>query len=312
MRSGGIPPVSPGGSPEFLKASGNQHLLIWIPLNRQFEPAKVLVFVEPNQEKPVDIRLFRREESIFKYLVEAKALGYGVLLLPNSVKVSKEAWVEYWELRQKGKSALDVAVRYEILKERNVAEIRFLVLDLDSPYEEVKEHWSEFVKTFGINGYTIERSKSGNFKAFISLAPVLTEKGPAWYRPSEKHNNGHTHLENARELLGIWIAWWQRKGIKADVSFFFNLNHPVWYPEIEVNGKVSKVEEVKEGYAGTLYDLYKKAKDVQAIEKLYGFKVGDRWLNLTAYFWGDKLPVKPEEYKKRMLERQKVRVPKFI
>ena len=244
--------------------------------------------------------------------MEAKALGYGVLLLPNAVEIPKEAWAEYRKLRKKGESTLEVAVRYGILKEESLAEIKLLVLDLDNPYEKVRKYWGEFIETFGIKGYQLERSKSENLKAFIPLTPILTEKGLAWYRPSEKHNNGHTHLENARELLGIWIAWWQRKGIQADVSFFFNLNHPVWYPEIEINGKVSKIEEVKGEYAGTLYDLYKRAKDVQAREKLYGFKIGKTWLNLTAYFWGDKLPVRPEDYKRQIQERQKVKVPWFI
>ncbi len=281
-------------------------------LNRPFELAKVLIFVEPSEGKLVDVRLFRREENVFKYLVEAKALGYGVLLLPNAVKVPNEAWAEYRKLCKKRESTLEVAIRYGLLKEESLAEIKLLVLDLDSHYEEVKKYWDEFIETFGIKGYKLERSKSGNLKAFIPLTPVLTEKGLAWYRPSEKHNNGHTHLENARELLGIWITWWQRKGIQADVSFFFNLNHPVWYPEIEVNGKVSKIEEVKGEYAGTLYDLYKRAKNVQARERLYGFKVGKTWLNLTAYFWGEKLPVKPEDYKRQMLEKQKLKVPWFI
>ena len=311
----GLGPRGRGASPDKRipwKLKGIYQLIFSFVLNRSFELAKALVFVEPSGEKPVDVRLFRREESVFKYLIEAKALGYGVLLLPNAIKVPKEAWAEYRKLRKKGESTLEVAVRYGILKEESLAEIKLLVLDLDSPYEEVRKYWGEFIETFGIKGYQLERSKSGNLKAFIPLTPVLTEKGLAWYRPSEKHNNGHTHLENARELLGIWIAWWQRKGIQADVSFFFNLNHPVWYPEIEVNGKVSKIEEANGEYAGTLYELYKRAKNVQARERLYGFRIGKTWLNLTAYFWGEKLPVKPEDYKRQILEKQKLKVPWFI
>jgi len=277
---------------------------------RTYEPAKVLLFMEGR--KPVDIRLYRKDEKVIENLAEAKEKGLNVLMLPNPVRVSTEAWKGYTEKRKRGESAIDVAVKYRLLREENIAELRIAVLDLDDPYEEVRKLWDKFTEVFGIEGYTLERSKSGRFKAYLTLKPYLTPKGIAWYKPHEKHNNKHTHLENLRELYGIWISWWQKQGISIDTSFFYNLNHPVWFPEIEVDGKVSKIEEVKEGYAGSLYNLYRKAKQVQAEQGLWSFKAGNRKINLTVYFWEDKLPYTLREYRRKKEEENRLKVPEFI
>ncbi|GAB6066266.1 hypothetical protein JCM9492_13590 [Aquifex pyrophilus] len=261
---------------------------------------------------PKDLRLFRKEESIDKYLLEARAKGYSVLIYPNPIKVPKKAWGEYTKARKRGESTLAVAKKYKLLVEDNIAELRTVVLDLDTEYERVRKLWDEFIKTFGIEGYVLERSKSGRFKAYLFLKPYLTERGIAWYKPRAKHNNGHTHLENLRELYGIWIGWWQRKEINADTSFFYNLNHAVWYPEVAVEGKVSKIEEIKEEYAGSLYNLYRRAKEVQAEQGIWSFNSKGKWINLTAYFWGDKLPYVPEEYKRMKEEARKLKVPSFL
>jgi len=229
---------------------------------------------------------------------------YGLLpmFLPNPVKVPKVYWDEYKkEGRRNPYKRISLARKYELLKDSRILKLMTLSLDIDSPFEEVLPVWEELRKKLGIErGYSVFRTKSGNFRAYIYLEPTRFERTykevvngeviekekvyEFWLRPECKGPNGKTHLENVREFLHIVYAFFEKKGLKADRTFPNRVNHPIWVEGWEIEGKKSELIEEKTGYAGKFYDLYRKAKKLQKEEGLWTFG----GINLTKKFWGHK------------------------
>ncbi len=294
-------------------------------------PSNVVVFSENYKYQEACFFLLFREGKAFDSCV-VKTLAtlasylngwekYEILpmFLPNPVKVPKSYWEEY----KKGagrhpRSRLNLVKKYGLLKDDAILKLKVLVIDIDSPYEKVLPVWEELKEKLGIKkGYWVVKTKSGNFRAYIFLEPTIYERTykevvngevkektvvyEFWLRPEGKGRNGKTHLENARELLHIIYAFFEKRGLKADRTFPNRINHPIWVEGWEIDGKKSEIKEVKEGYAGKLYDLYRKAKKLQKEENLWTFG----GINLTQKFW-------PEKFKKEVASKGKVVVPEFV
>ncbi|RUM27914.1 MAG: hypothetical protein DSY32_04940 [Aquifex sp.] len=173
------------------------------------------------------------------------------------------------------------------------------MLDVDSPYEEVEPIFLELVERLGIKGYECGKTKSGNFRAIIYLEPLRIEvkvkKGKKeikkvktfYLRPNTRAKNGHTHLQNAKEIMAIINAYFRKKGLKADDSFK-RLNHPVWLGKDFYKRERKKTGETK------LYDLYRAVKKLQAEEGLW---------ETNKEFW-------KEKYKQE--KKGKVVIPSFV
>ena len=300
-------------------------------LKRKVLPSNVVVFSEnyKHQEtyffllfeegKPCDVIPVKTSTTLLTYLEGWKRYGIAPLFLPNPVKVRKEYWERYRQgARRNPYVRLGLAKEFGLLKDEAILKLKVLVLDIDSPYEEVLPVWNELKEKLGIEkGYWVVKTKSGNFRAYIFLEPTVYERTykevvngevkekmviyEFWLRPEGKGRNGKTHLENVRELLHVIYAFFERRGLKADRTFPNRINHPIWVEGWEVDGKKSEIKEVKEGYAGRLYDLYRKAKKLQREENLWTFG----GINLTQRFW-------PEKFKKEVASKGKVIVPEFI
>jgi len=245
------------------------------------------------------------------------------MFLPNPVKVPKGYWEEYKKGSRKNPyTRVSLAKKYDLLKDSQILKLMTLCLDIDSQFEEVFPVWEELRKRLGIDkGYSVFRTKSKNFRAYIYLEPTVIERTyeevvngevvkkkkvyQFWLRPECKGPNGKTHLENVREFLHIIYAFFEKRGLKADITFPNRVNHPIWVEGWEIDGKKSELIEEKPGYAGKFYDLYRKAKKLQREENLWTFA----GINLTEKFWPDKAK---KNRKPDRREEGKIIVPKFV
>ncbi len=292
-----------------------------VAFSENYKHYEACFFLLVREGKVFDSCVVKTSTTLASYLNGWKKYGILPMFLPNPVKVPRGYWEEYKKGagRHPG-SRLLLVKKYRLLKDDAILKLKVLVIDIDSPYEEVLPVWEELRKKLGIEkGYWIVKTKSGNFRAYIFLEPTIYERTykevvdgevqektviyEFWLRPEEKGRNGKTHLENARELLHIIYAFFEKRGLKADRTFPNRINHPVWVEGWDINGKKSEVKEAKEGYAGKLYDLYRRAKKLQKEENLWTFGS----VNLTEKFWAEKLKKGTSEKTKG-----KVVVPKFI
>ena len=305
-------------------------------LKRKVLPSNVVVFSEnyKRQEtcffllfkegRPYDVVPVKTLDTLKTYFEGWERYGIAPLFLPNPVKVPKEYWEKYRQVANRNPYArLKLAKEFGLLKDKAILKLKVLVLDIDSLFEEVLPVWNELKEKLGIKkGYWVVKTKSGNFRVYIFLEPTVYERTykevvngevkektviyKFWLRPEGKARNGKTHLENARELLHIIYAFFEKKGLKADRTFPNRINHPIWVEGWEIDGKKSEIKEVKGGYAGRLYDLYRKAKKLQREEKLWTFG----GINLTQRFWPEKF--KKEKEKEKAMKKGKVIVPEFV
>jgi predicted transcriptional regulator len=243
------------------------------------------------------------------------------MFLPNPIEIPVEFWKEYRKVKLPHQR-LELAKKYKLLTDEAILILRYLVLDIDSPFEEVLPVWNKLKEELGIERYAIYRTKSGQFRAYIYLKPTFIEKDKEitfilngeekkktitqtyifYLRPHTKAKNGHTHLENARELLHIIYAFFEKHGLKADRTFPNRINHPIWVEGWSIKGKRSELVEEGLGQAIRLYDLYRRTKELQ---KRYGLWTFGN-INLTEKFWG-----KGESQDKSQKEGKLI-VPKFV
>ena len=224
--------------------------------------------------KPIDARVVKTYPTLNKLTNELQKKGLRVLLHTQPVKIPPSFWAK-WRKAKSGKERLELSKG--LTKDENIYILTSVVLDWDSPYEECEPVFLELVDRLGIKGYEHGRTKSGNFRAVIYLEPLRVEKENqpirTFYLTAQgKGRNGHTHLENMKEIVAILNAYARRKGIKSDDSFK-RVNHPVWYGE----GFYSRVRKVRG--ETKLYDLYRKAKELQREEGLW---------EVNREFWGYK------------------------
>ena len=271
--------LAPGGKPgknsTFLKLDPQRKVhtdprKLEIPLQKyegyRFQYAYV-VFICREVEgewKPIDARVVKTYPTLNKIVNGLREKGLRVLTHPQPVKIPKDFW-EKWRRAKKGWDRKELAKG--LTKDENVFALVCIVLDWDSSYEVCEPVFLELVERLGVKGYECGKTKSGNFRAVIYLEPLRIEKEGQpirsfYLRPHTEGRNGHTHLQNFREIVSILNAYARKRGLKADDSFK-RVNHPVWYGE-EFYQRVRKVHgETK------LYDLYNAVKKLQREEGLW-------------------------------------------
>ena len=261
---------------------------------------RVALFLNENL-KVVDARIFATKDTYLKYVERAKSRKLYILITPNPVRIPRAFWSEYRKVKGQ-RERIELIQKYGLLKDENAFVIE-LLLDIDSPYEQVKETVKDLLRDLGIKEAPFQvklmKTGSGNARLIIPLKlPVV--------KPTEKNKNGHTHLENLKEALAIIAVYLQRKGLNVDLTSIDRLNHQIWcysaHPKpdkYEIKKVVPTLKKI------TPYDLYRKVKKLQREQQLYTLKRGDKEVNLTIYFgW------RPE-FKLRK-KTKVIRVPKFI
>ena len=226
-----------------------------------------MVFISQEREGrwvPIDARVVKTYSTLNKLTNELQKKGLRVLLHTQPVKIPKDFWKK-WRKAKSGKERLNLSS--SLTKDENVFALVCIVLDWDSPYEECEPVFLELVERLGIKGYECGKTKSGNFRAVIYLEPLRIERKDqpirTFYLTAQgKGRNGHTHLQNFREIVAILNAYARKRRLKADDSFK-RVNHPVWYGEGFYKRERKVYGETK------LYDLYNAVKKLQAEEGLW-------------------------------------------
>ena len=246
---------------------------------------------------PVDAKVVKTSETLMKVVLNRE---YRILLHPQPVSIPKGFW-EKWKRARTKEERLNLVKEAGLVKDENIFVLTAIVLDIDSPYEEVEPVFLELVEGLGIQGWECGKTKSGNFRAFLYIKPLEVEvngdeKGNKkiktfYLRPHTKAKNGHTHLENAKEILAILNAYFRKKGLKADDSFI-RVNHPVWFGEEFYTLKRKSTGKTR------LYDLYRAVKKLQAEEGLW---------ETNQKFWKHLYQDRKEKKK-----RPKVVIPAFV
>ena len=246
---------------------------------------------------PVDAKVVKTSETLIRVALNEE---YRILFHPQPVCVPKGFWKK-WKKARTEEERLKLVKEAGLVRDENIFVISTIVLDIDSPYEEVEPVFLELVKRLGIQGWECGKTKSGNFRAFLYLKPLRVEvsgdekgnkKIKAFYlRPHTRAKNGHTHLENTKEIIAILNAYFRKRGLKADDSFI-RVNHPVWLGDGFYLLKRKSIGETN------LYDLYRAVKKLQAEEELW---------ETNQKFWKELYQERKEKKK-----RPKVVIPTFV
>ncbi len=249
-----------------------------------------------------DARIFVTEPTLKAIRRKARKQKRFVLVSPNPVKIPREFWEEYKKAKRSTKR-VRLIQKYELLKDEN-AFYTELIWDLDSPYSKVEEAFKDFLRDLDVERepFLIQLEETASYRGRLRIPIAIS------LNAVKKARNGHTHLENIKEVLSIVAAYFQQKGINVDLTFIDRPNHQIWDKEVNPKkGKYRIREVVPAKERIKFYDLYRRIKKLQKEKKLYYLKRGNKEVNLTAYFgWR-------EEYKKPQKTKAKVlKVPKFI
>ena len=257
-------------------------------------PVYLLQAYDPASKKITYVFPFRTFETLKNILDSLKAENLWPLLSPNPIHISKEFWEEYRQVAYKEPEAtVKLVVKYKLLTDEAIHVFNVLTIDIDSPFEDVYPAWKELLSLLELRqGYRVFKTKSSRFRAYISL-------------------DGTRDLKRAKELTAIIYAFFESRGLNADGSFVYRLNHPVFYEDFPLYNY--KLVESVEGEV-PFFELYKRAKRLQKELRLYTFK----GKNLTEEFWGKRPPTKKGDKKEcriikapafvRKLEREKLDV----
>jgi len=237
-------------------------------------------YYDPDLRTPVGVIPVRTEPTLKSVLKGLEELELYPLILPQPVYVPQAFWEEY--RHSKNKAAL--IKEYGLLTDASIYRFETVVIDVDSPFENVYPAWNELKEKIGLKlGYQVYKTKSGRFKAYIYLL------------------DGTKDLKRAKELVAIIYAFFEKKGLNPDETFVYRLNHPVFYEEFPLyNYKL--VEDVSGRVV--FFGLYRRVKKLQKELKLYTFK----GKNLTEEIWGKKAPIKRKEKK----ECRIIKAPAFV
>jgi hypothetical protein len=239
---------------------------------------------DPKEKNIVDIKLFKTEETFEKIVADFTGRGWYPLLCPNPVKIPKGFWERYRKTATR-RERIELVKECELLTDKAIFQLRVIALDIDSNFDEVLPHWERLKEELGITkGYAVVKTKSGRFRAYIFLEPSEIA-GKEFYLSVK-------HLNRAREFIAIVGAYFKKAGLNFDLSFQ-RVNHPLFVEGIDYNGKKYEIVEVKKGYAGRFYNLYRKVKYLQ--------KKGELWYLGETYlpgkFWDKKPPAKKKKAK---------------
>jgi len=275
---------------------------------------RVALFLNQNFQV-VDARIVATKNTRLKFIERAKKQNLFILITPNPVKIPQEFWKKY-KLTQTAKGRIALIKEYKLLNDENTFIVE-LLLDIDSPYKEVKKAVKDLLRDLGIEKDPFQvklmQTGSGNARLIIPLEVNFLigntengDNGDAVFNPTKKHFNGHTHLQNLKEVLAIISAYLQRKGLNVDLTSVDRINHQVWDPSAHPKkGKYEIKEVVPTLRKITPYNLYRRVKKLQKEHQLYTLKRGNKEINLTTYF-GWRPEYKPSQRAKV------IRVPKFI
>jgi len=257
----------------------------------------------PEREQVMDVKLFKTQESYEKIVKSYLKRNMYPLLVPNPVKVPKDFWEKYRRAKN-GYERVKLVKEFGLLSDRSILQLRTITIDIDSEFEKVIPVWEELKEKLGIHeGYTIVETKSGRFRAYLSIEPkevVYTDKNTGEQKYKQFYLSVK-HLKRAQELVSIVLSFFEKSGLKADHTFS-RLNHPIFPEGISYDGKTYKVVESKGGYAGKFYDLYKRIKQIQKEENLW--YLGSTYL--PEKFWGRK-----ERKQGRNKESKVIKAPAF-
>jgi len=235
--------------------------------NKQY--CYLIQLYDPRIEAPVGVIPVRTEPTLENILKDLEEIGLYPLILPQPVYVPQPFWEEY----RYSSNRNELVKKYGLLKDSSIYRFETVVIDIDSPFDSVYPAWNELKERIGIrSGYQVYRTKSGRFRAYIYLL------------------DGTKDLRRARELTAIIYAFFEKKGLKADLTFVYRLNHPVFYEGFPLYN-YQLVEEV--GGRITFYGLYRRVKKLQKELELYTFN----GKNLTEEFWGRRPPKKKDDKK---------------
>jgi len=246
--------------------------------NKQF--CYLVQLYDPRIEAPVGVIPVKTQPTLDAVLKDLEGLGLYPLILPQPVYIPQSFWEEY----RYSNSKSELVKEYELLKDSSIYRFETVVIDIDSPFESVYLVWNELKEKIGIrSGYQVYKTKSGRFRAYIYLF------------------DGTKDLRRARELTAIIYAFFESKGLNADPTFVYRLNHPVFYEEFPLYN-YDLVEDVKGRVA--FFGLYRRVKRLQKELGLYTFK----GKNLTEEFWGRRPPKKKDDKK----ECRIIKAPAFL
>ena len=235
--------------------------------NRQY--CYLVQLYDPRIKAPVGVIPVRTQPTLENVLRDLEKLGLYPLMLPQPVYVPQPFWEEY----RYSSNRNELVKKYGLLKDSSIYRFETVVIDIDSPFESVYLVWNELKEKIGIrSGYQVYKTKSGRFRAYIYLF------------------DGTKDLRRARELTAIIYAFFESKGLNADPTFVYRLNHPVFYEEFPLYN-YDLVEDVKGRVA--FFGLYRRVKRLQKELGLYTFK----GKNLTEEFWGRRPPKKKDDKK---------------
>ena len=232
---------------------------------------------DPELGVPVGVIPIRTQPTFEVVLEEAKNLNLYPLVLPQPVYVPQSFWEEY-RRTETPEERSSLVKEYGLLQDASIYRFKTVVVDVDSNFEVVYPIWEELRERLALRaGYQVYITKSGHFRAYIYLS------------------DGTKDLKRAKELLAIIYAFFERRGLKADRSFVWRLNHPVFYEEFPLYS-YELVEEAGGGVA--FFPLYRKVKRLQREFALWTFEEK----NLTEEFWGIKVPQKKFEGECRVVK----------
>ena len=228
----------------------------------------LLQLYDPSLGIPVGVIPVRTKPTFDSILRDLEELNLYPLILPQPVYVPEEFWLEY---RKGSIDRVDLVKKYGLLRDSSIYRYETVVIDIDSPFNEVYPAWEELKNRIRIRvGYQVYRTKSGRFRVYIYLL------------------DGTKDLKRAKEFLAIIYAFFERKGLKADPTFVYRLNHPVFYEDFPLYSY--EVIEEKDG-KNRFFRLYRNVKELQKELNLYEFN----GKNLTEWIWGKKPPVKKQK-----------------
>lgn len=248
--------------------------------NKRRKPYAYVLLVMDEDGKAVDFRIVRTPKELSGTLSSASLLGRDILLHPNPVRLTKKFRQRYRKARS-SKIRLKLAKELKLLTDENMLALQNLVLDIDSPFEKSYPVWLNIVRRLSFSGWKAFRTRSGNLRIWIPLAPG---RNSLYLTPTAKGRNGRTHLEVARETVDILCAAFRKMGMDADTSFVDRINHPVWMETFRGPGDTAS--ELVEDTQGSisLYALYNRVKSLQREWGLW---------DLTRVYWPEKF--KPRE-----------------
>ncbi|MCS7277323.1 MAG: hypothetical protein NZ531_00575, partial [Aquificaceae bacterium] len=199
-----------------LELSLEQQLALFDSKNYRSQYAYLVFKASPDNSRIVDASIVKTYVTLKLIDRQARQKGLALLLHPQPISIPQGFWRE-WKTAKTSSDRIDLVKKYGLAKDENIFVLARIIVDVDQPYETAQETVLKVFQKLGIdNGFLLGKSKSGNLRGVIWLSPtnilvgykIVKEEKHEIYKdfylsPHTKHKNGHTHLENLKELLAI-------------------------------------------------------------------------------------------------------------